>query len=147
MRVKRDAPCVNVWGACLALKVVENRWYFVYVKQNTIGQRAEISHNYNGTHVHLKPIFHCDAKPFALGPDVGLDPQRQNFASEIPTCWYLKTLRFALPPTLKFALPTKPTPNTSRWNIGSIGSAKFSAKFSCWPCRFHVVCVNFISVG
>ena len=23
----------------------------------------------------LKPIFHCDAKPFALGPGVGLDPQ------------------------------------------------------------------------
>ena len=23
---------------------------------------------------HLKPIFHCDAKPFALGPCVGLDP-------------------------------------------------------------------------
>ena len=30
----------------------------------------------------LKPIFHCDAKPFALG----------TFASpnaNIPTCWYL----------------------------------------------------------
>ena len=29
----------------------------------------------------LKPIFHCDAKPFALGPCVGLDPLG------IPTCW------------------------------------------------------------
>ena len=24
--------------------------------------------------VQLKPIFHCDAKPFTLGPGVGLDP-------------------------------------------------------------------------
>ena len=29
----------------------------------------------------LKPIFHCDAKPLALGPGVGLDPQRHTFAS------------------------------------------------------------------
>ena len=42
-----------------------------------------------------KPIFHCNAKPFALGPRVGLDPQRHNFALGIPTCWYLKTLKFA----------------------------------------------------
>ena len=49
----------------------------------------------------LKPIFHCDAKPFALGPAVGLDPQRYNFVLGIPTCWYLKTLKFALPPTIR----------------------------------------------
>ena len=30
---------------------------------------------------HVKPIFHCDAKPFALGTGVGLDPQRHTFAS------------------------------------------------------------------
>ena len=29
---------------------------------------------------NVEPIFHCDAKPFALGPGVGLDPQRHNFA-------------------------------------------------------------------
>ena len=29
----------------------------------------------------LKPIFHCDAKPLALGPGGGLDPQRHTFAS------------------------------------------------------------------
>ena len=62
--------------------------------------------------VKLKPIFHCDAKPFVLGPRVGLDPQRHNFALGIPTCWYLKTLKFALPPM--------PTPNAGRWNIGGV---------------------------
>ena len=75
-------------------------------------------------HRSIKPIFHCDAMPFALGPYVGLDPQRHNFALGKPTCWYLKTLKFALPPTrtLKFALPSTPTPNASRWNIGGVES-------------------------
>ena len=74
----------------------------------------------------LKPIFHCYAKPFALGPGVGLDPQRHNFALVIPTCWYLKTLNFALPPTrtLKFALPLslKPPTRTGGIYIGRVGS-------------------------
>ena len=26
----------------------------------------------------LKPIFHCDVKPFVLGPSIGLDPQGHN---------------------------------------------------------------------
>ena len=73
---------------------------------------------------HLGSLFHCDAKPFALGPHVGFDPQCHNFALGIPTCWYKKTLKFVLPPTLmlKFALPPTSTPNASRWNIGSVGS-------------------------
>ena len=68
--------------------------------------------------------YHCDAKPFALGLGVGLDPQRHNFALPIPICWYLKTLKFAFPPTpnLKFALPPMRTPNVSQWNTGCVGS-------------------------
>ena len=38
----------------------------------------------------LKPVFHCSAKSFALGPHVG-----------IPTCQYQKM----------------PTPNANQWNI------------------------------
>ena len=41
---------------------------------------------------NVKPIFHCNAKSLALGPCVGLDPQRDDFALGIATCWYLKTL-------------------------------------------------------
>ena len=41
---------------------------------------------------NVKAIFHCNAKPLALGPRVGLDPQRDDFALGIRTCWYLKTL-------------------------------------------------------
>ena len=69
----------------------------------------------------IKPTFHCDAKTFALGPGVGLDPQRQNFASGIPTCWYLK-MRNPRRQTLIFALPPMPTPDASQWNIGGVGS-------------------------
>ena len=77
----------------------------------------------------LKPIFHGNVKPFALGPGVGLDHRHHNFALGIPTCWYLKTLKFALPPpsNLKFALPPNATPNTSRWNIGCVGSPAVGA--------------------
>ena len=57
-------------------------------------------------------IFHCNTKPLASGPCVGLHPQRDHFALPIPTC-YLKTLKFAL-------LPTQ-NPNASQWKIGSVG--------------------------
>ena len=60
------------------------------------------------TKENLKPIFHCHTKPFALGPCVGLDPPMPQ------SCWYLKTL--------KFALPQAQDPNVSRWNIGCVGS-------------------------
>ena len=63
----------------------------------------------------LIPIFHCDAKPFALGPRVGLDPQRHNFALGIPT--------------LKFALPPTGTLNaSSQWTIGCVGSPGVGAR-------------------
>ena len=75
--------------------------------------------------IGLLHIFHWEAKPFALGPGVGLDPQRHNLMLGIPTCWYLKTLKFALPQTrnIKFVLPRMQNPNTSQWNIGCVGSS------------------------
>ena len=75
-----------------------------------------------GQRLIVKPIFHCDAKPFTLGPRVGLDPQHHIFVLGIPTCWYLKTLKFALPPTrnIKFALAQTQNPNMSQWNIGCV---------------------------
>ena len=36
----------------------------------------------NGNALKVKPIFHCDAKPFALGTFASPD-------ANIPTCWYL----------------------------------------------------------
>ena len=85
----------------------------------------------------LKPIFHCEAKPIALGPGVGLDPQHHDFSLEIPTFWYPKTLKFALPPTqnLKFALLPMQNPNVSQWNKGCVG---FQTQ------NFHVGHVDFM---
>ena len=76
------------------------------------------------SNISLKPIFHCDAKTFALDPGVGQLPQRHNFALPIPTCWYLKMQKNALPLTqnLKFAIPPPRKPNAGQWNIGCVGS-------------------------
>ena len=59
----------------------------------------------------LKPIFHCEAKPFVLVPGIGLEPQRHSFASPIPTCWYLKTLKCALPPARMLNICVTPDAN------------------------------------
>ena len=63
--------------------------------------------------------------PFALGPRVGLDPQRHNFVLGI----------------LKFALPPTPTPNASRWNIGGVGSPTRGAGVG------HVDFLFFVSIS
>ena len=80
---------------------------------------------------YLKPVFHCDAKPFTLGPGVGLDQQRHNFVLGIPTWWYLKlskNVKICVTPTrnIKFALPPTQKPNASQWNIGCVGSPAVS---------------------
>ena len=69
-------------------------------------------------------------KTIGVGPGVGLDPQRHNFALGIRTCWYLKMRKFALPPMPNLKLAFHPTrnPNASQWNIGCIG---FSGVGAC----------------
>ena len=51
-------------------------------------------------------------------------PPTRKFALAIPICWYLKTLKLALPPmrNIKFALHPTQNPNRSQWNIGCVGS-------------------------
>ena len=85
----------------------------------------------------LKPIFHCDAKTFALGPRVGFRAPKQNFALEIQTCWYLKMLKFALPPTRN--------QNTGQWNIGCVGSQTQISRVG--HVYFISLGVDFICVG
>ena len=55
----------------------------------------------------VKPIFHCDAKTLTLGRRFGQYNECKSFALRIQTCWSLKTLKFALPPTrtLNFRYP------------------------------------------
>ena len=50
------------------------------------------------TRIFVKPIFHCDAKTLTLGRCIGQYPHRESFALGVPTCWYLKTLKFVLSP-------------------------------------------------
>ena len=89
--------------------------------------------------VCVKPIFHCSAKPLALGSRVGLDPPHEKFALGIPICWYLKT---CVEP--KFTqcdhLSTQCDPNASRWNIGCVGSPGVGA------CVVHVDFMLFVSI-
>ena len=67
---------------------------------------------------NLKPIFHCDAKPFALA----------SFAS--PNA---KDNTFALP-------------NAKNTNM-LVSLALGDASFLRWLCTFHFLCVDFIRVG
>ena len=87
----------------------------------------------------LMPIFHCDAKYLASGVGVGQCPQPQNFALEIPTCWYILALpnaKICSAPTqnLKFALAPTPTPDASQWNIGGVGPSGVGA--GVWHVHF-----------
>ena len=49
-----------------------------------------------------------------FGPLRWAVPPTREFCLGIPTCWYLKMLKLALPPVQ--------TSNTSRWNIRGVGS-------------------------
>ena len=74
---------------------------------------------------------------------VGVHPT-QNFVLAIPTCSYLKALKFALPRmrNIKFVLPPTQNPNVSQWNIGScVGHVYFfffGVDFICVGSRFSV---------
>ena len=81
----------------------------------------------------VKPIFHCDAKTFSLGRRVGQYPQRESFALGIPTCWYLRKLKFVLPPTQ--------TPNASQWNIVCVGCPGVGSRVG------HVHLIFFVSIS
>ena len=64
-------------------------------------------------------------------------PPTQNFEMGVPTCWYLKMLKFAFPPTRN--------PNASQWNIGCVGS---QTQISCvGHVHFSFYDVDFIRVG
>ena len=51
----------------------------------------------------------------------GQCPQSQNFALEIPTCWYILALPNAkICAKPKIALLPTPTPDDSQWNLGGV---------------------------
>ena len=124
----------NTWNK-LAKYLDDSIQQHIWRISSTYVNRKGVSANFSYMSP-LKPIFHCDAKPFALGPGNGLDPQRHSFMLGIPTCWYLKTLKFALP-------NAKPQRESVEYRVPNI-------KFSHWPCtffwcRFHSRWVPFFS--
>ena len=74
--------------------------------------------------VDFKAYIRLRRKIARVGSSCWLRPLTRNFTLGIPTCWYLKTLKFASPPTqtLKFALPPTRNSNVSPWNTGCVGS-------------------------
>ena len=97
---------------------------------------------YNNFVSPLKLIFHCCAKPLALGPRVGLEPQYDDFELPIPTCWYLKALHTQCDPTrvnnaqCEPIMPKRePVEYGSRWVHKS------------WVCVGHVHFMLFVSIS
>ena len=77
-----------------------------------------------GVQINCSAYIPLRHKNISVGSLRWLRPPTRNFALGMPTCCYLKTLKFLLPPTqiIKFALPPMRNPNVSQWNIGCIGS-------------------------
>ena len=68
-----------------------------------------------------------------LGPHIGLDPEWVNFSLGTPTCRYIKTLKFVLPPT--------PTPNANMWDKGCVASPAQNSRIG------HVYFNSFMSIS
>ena len=81
----------------------------------------------------FKPIFHCDAKPFALGPGIGLDHQRHNLALGMLVSKNTKT---CVTPNAKNKIcdtsNAKPQRKPMEYRLRWVSNAKFSH----WPCSF-----------
>ena len=82
-------------------------------------------------------IFHCDAKYLASGVGVRQCPRRQNFALEIPTCWYILALTNAkscVSPDAKLKICVSPDANSRCQSV----EYRWRWVFWRWPCIFHV---------
>ena len=51
--------------------------HFLVVEDTQILLSLTLITSCNRPYIKVKPIFHCDTYTFALGPRVGLDPQRE----------------------------------------------------------------------
>ena len=79
-------------------------------------------------------LYSTATQKSCVGPGVGLAPQRHYIALGIPTCWYLKML--------KFAFPLTQNPNASQWNIGCVGS-----QLALGLCVGHVHFIFFVLIS
>ena len=66
--------------------------------------------------LNIKPLFHCDAKPFALGTFVSSNAKDTNML----VSFALDNANFSCHPTQN--------PNASQWNIGCV---RYQTQISC----------------
>ena len=95
----------------------------------------------------LRSIFHCDANYLASGVGIGQCPRRQNFALEIPTCWYILAL-----PNTKICVTPKAKPRICVFpdgiSGGGVGSSGVGHVYFMYiSCIFHVVCASFSALA
>ena len=91
----------------------------------------------------VKPIFHCNAKYLASGVGVGQSPRRQNFALEIPTCWYILALpnaKICVAPDAKPKIYVIADANPQRQSVEYGLRWAFWRWGWRWACTFHVFC-------
>ena len=98
----------------------------------------------------LKPIFHCDSKPLALGPGIGLNPNAtvlRHLTQNIPTCWYFSALpnaKICVSPDGKLKICVSPDANPRRHAVEYRWRWAFWHWGWHWACTFHIFCVDFI---
>ena len=87
----------------------------------------------------VKPIFHWNAKYLASGVGVGQCPRRQNFALEIPACWYILAL-----PNAKICITSDAKPKICVIPDANPQRQEYWLRWAFWrwgwrlACTFHV---------
>ena len=105
-------------------------------RERNCHKRHEIYYPLGRRPGRIKPIFHCDAKPFTLGPGVGLDHQRHNFALEIPKCRYPKNAKVCVIPNANFKICLTPNAKHQCESVEYRLRWVPNATFLRWPCTF-----------
>ena len=115
--------------------IFESSWYILLneklkTEKNAPGywETKVVQHCY---FLRVKPIFHCNAKPFALILCFGL-----------PSQFHVGDTNLLVSKNAKICiLPLTPSPNASRWNIGGVGSPTQSSHVG------HVDFMLFVSLS
>ena len=94
---------------------------------------------------YVKPLFHCDAKPFAMGPCVVLRPPTPQFGIGDTNMLVSKNVKICVTPNAKHKIcvtpNAKPQTEPMEYRLRWVHNAKFFALaiyISCCLCSFHL---------
>ena len=100
----------------------------------------------SATHT-IKPIFHCDTKLLAFGTMQMGEPPNAKICVGNTNMLISKNAKICTTPNAEhkicFTPNTKPQHEPMEYRLRWVPNAKFSR----WPCTFHIVCAHFICVG